>query len=260
MHGSCHHARSHPGESGRANLLGARGASRPARADHCGVGRATEVRRTHRRSTHRRLRARLPAASAPARTFFRSRPPRRTPRRLRASPTRRDPDFRTRVTAFWQGYRKRTCWEPRVTRRGSYPPTGTTQNTEGWHIPATDGNQDDDALSSVSETTAVETGLRMDPGSRAQARARELEDEISRFCADPSNRITVSCRNYIITRVFELVGLCSDLRADAAWSAGRPPLCRVSSWRHCCVGGRRPNDGKGPTTGRGVRRHGPPHE
>ncbi|KAL1467491.1 hypothetical protein MTO96_042143 [Rhipicephalus appendiculatus] len=53
-----------------------------------------------------------------------------------------------------------------------------------------------------------------------QARARELEDEISRFCADSANRITVSARNYIMTRVFELVSLCSDMRADAATERG----------------------------------------
>ncbi|KAL1485136.1 hypothetical protein MTO96_032159 [Rhipicephalus appendiculatus] len=70
------------------------------------------------------------------------------------------------------------------------PPTGTTQSTEGTHIPVTDGNQHEDAQSSVSETTAVETGLKMDPGSRARARARELEHETSRFCADPSYPLT----------------------------------------------------------------------
>ncbi|KAL1467489.1 hypothetical protein MTO96_042141 [Rhipicephalus appendiculatus] len=106
------------------------------------------------------------------------------------------------------------------TTQSRFSDEGTTQNTEGRHVPATDSNQDNDAQSSVSGTTAVETGLGVDPGSRAQARARDLEDEISRFCADPSNRITVSCRNYIMTRVFELVSLCSDLRADAASERG----------------------------------------
>ncbi|KAL1454689.1 hypothetical protein MTO96_043714 [Rhipicephalus appendiculatus] len=53
-----------------------------------------------------------------------------------------------------------------------------------------------------------------------QARARELEDEVSRFGADSANRITVSARNYIMTRVFELVSLCSDMRADAATERG----------------------------------------
>ncbi|KAL3221558.1 hypothetical protein MRX96_005050 [Rhipicephalus microplus] len=53
-----------------------------------------------------------------------------------------------------------------------------------------------------------------------QARAREIEDEISRFCADSANRITVSARNYIMSRVFELVNLCSDMRVDATAERG----------------------------------------
>ncbi|KAL3198221.1 hypothetical protein MRX96_044494 [Rhipicephalus microplus] len=53
-----------------------------------------------------------------------------------------------------------------------------------------------------------------------QTRAREIEDEISRFCADSVNRITLSARNYIMSRVFELVNLCSDMRADAATERG----------------------------------------
>lgn len=86
--------------------------------------------------------------------------------------------------------------------------------------PAVSSPDEDDAGSSVSETTAVETGRETDHGARAQARARELEDQLSRFCADSANRITVSARNYILTRVFELVALCSDLRADAAVERG----------------------------------------
>ncbi|KAL3249906.1 hypothetical protein MRX96_055774 [Rhipicephalus microplus] len=64
------------------------------------------------------------------------------------------------------------------------------------------------------------SGHRGDPGTRMQTRAREIEDEISRFCADSVNRITVSARNYIMSRVFELVNLCSDMRADAATERG----------------------------------------
>ncbi|KAL1474086.1 hypothetical protein MTO96_038253 [Rhipicephalus appendiculatus] len=93
------------------------------------------------------------------------------------------------------------------------PSAGTTRNTEGRNLPATDSNQDDDAQSSVSGTTAVETGLRVDPGSRAQARARDLEDEISRFCADPRNPITPS--------------LCG---ANSWRRAGRSRACRGESW------------------------------
>ncbi|KAH6920328.1 hypothetical protein HPB50_028686 [Hyalomma asiaticum] len=81
-------------------------------------------------------------------------------------------------------------------------------------------SEEEDACSSVSEDTAVAIGHRADPGARMQARARELEDELSRFCADSANRITVSARNYIMSRVFELVNLCSDMRADAATERG----------------------------------------
>ncbi|KAL3203828.1 hypothetical protein MRX96_041671 [Rhipicephalus microplus] len=84
----------------------------------------------------------------------------------------------------------------------------------------TAGASEEDAGSSVSEVTAVAIGHRVDPGTRMQARARETEDEISRFCADSANRITVSARNYIMSRVFELVNLCSDMRADAAAERG----------------------------------------
>ncbi|KAH7963914.1 hypothetical protein HPB52_023787 [Rhipicephalus sanguineus] len=79
--------------------------------------------------------------------------------------------------------------------------------------------------SSRSTTPAVtsadeDDAGRTDHGAQAQARARELEDQLSRFCADSANCITVSVRNFILTRVFELVGLCSDLRADAAVERG----------------------------------------
>ncbi|KAL1485843.1 hypothetical protein MTO96_031718 [Rhipicephalus appendiculatus] len=81
--------------------------------------------------------------------------------------------------------------------------TGTTQSSEGRHIPATNSNQEEDAQSSVSDATAVATGLRTDPGSREQARACELEDEISRFCADSSNRIT----GQLVEALREIAGL-----------------------------------------------------
>lgn len=86
--------------------------------------------------------------------------------------------------------------------------------------PRPTAGEDEDAGSSVSEGTAVAIGHRADPGARMQVRARELEDELSRFCADSANRITVSARNFIMSRVFELVNLCSDMRADAATERG----------------------------------------
>ncbi|KAL3197775.1 hypothetical protein MRX96_044732 [Rhipicephalus microplus] len=81
------------------------------------------------------------------------------------------------------------------------------------------------AISSVSEATAVTTGSRGDPGTRIQARERELQDEICRFCTDSANHITVSARNYIMPRVFEMVNLCSDMRADAARERGADWCC-----------------------------------
>ncbi|KAH6920325.1 hypothetical protein HPB50_028683 [Hyalomma asiaticum] len=65
-------------------------------------------------------------------------------------------------------------------------------------VPTTSGDVADDPGSSVSGVTAAGAGTRADLGARTQARAREIEDEISRFCADSPNRITVSARNYII--------------------------------------------------------------
>ncbi|KAL1485846.1 hypothetical protein MTO96_031721 [Rhipicephalus appendiculatus] len=84
----------------------------------------------------------------------------------------------------------------------------------------TSTNEEEDAGSSVFEATAVGIRLRADLGTRIQARAREFEDEVSRCCADSANRIMVSARNYIMTRVFELVSLCSDMRADTATERG----------------------------------------
>ncbi|KAH7987086.1 hypothetical protein HPB52_024531 [Rhipicephalus sanguineus] len=96
------------------------------------------------------------------------------------------------------------------------PTTGSahTRLSSRRTTPSVSSPDEDDAGSSVSETTAVETGRRTDHGAQAQARARELQDQLSRFCADSVPR------NFILTRVFELVGLCSDLRADAAVERG----------------------------------------
>ncbi|KAL3243039.1 hypothetical protein MRX96_020716 [Rhipicephalus microplus] len=81
---------------------------------------------------------------------------------------------------------------------------GAAENGAERPIPTSETEQDEDVRSSVSETTVVATGLRADFGSRVMARVQELEDDLSKFCADPSNRITVACRNYILGRVFEL--------------------------------------------------------
>ncbi|KAH7963997.1 hypothetical protein HPB51_027767 [Rhipicephalus microplus] len=96
------------------------------------------------------------------------------------------------------------------------PTIGAAEKGAERPTPTSETEQDEDVRSSVSETAAVATSLRADLGSRVMARVQELEDDLSKFCADTSNRITVTCRNYILGRVFELARLCSDLRADAA--------------------------------------------
>ncbi|KAL3221565.1 hypothetical protein MRX96_005057 [Rhipicephalus microplus] len=104
--------------------------------------------------------------------------------------------------------------------------------------PRAGASEEEDAGSSVSEVTAVGIRHRVDPGTRMQARAREIEDEISRFCVDSANRITVSARNYIMSRVFELVNLCSDMWADATAERGRGPGAAGAVGR-CAPGDRR---------------------
>ncbi|KAH7963924.1 hypothetical protein HPB52_023797 [Rhipicephalus sanguineus] len=111
---------------------------------------------------------------------------------------------------------------PRHPRRHATPnesPDPSTASVEQRHIPASD-RDNEDALSSVSQTTAVLTTSRLDVGTRVQARAREIEEELSRFCLDAGNRIPVNARHFIMARVFELVELCSDLRANAASERG----------------------------------------
>ncbi|KAH7963852.1 hypothetical protein HPB52_023725 [Rhipicephalus sanguineus] len=101
----------------------------------------------------------------------------------------------------------------------SQSPDPSTASVEQRHIPASD-RDNEDALSSVSQTTAVLTTSRLDVGTRVQARAREIEEELSRFCLDAGNRIPVNARHFIMARVFELVELCSGLRANAASERG----------------------------------------
>ncbi|KAH7963866.1 hypothetical protein HPB52_023739 [Rhipicephalus sanguineus] len=82
----------------------------------------------------------------------------------------------------------------------------STASTAERHIPATHPD-DEDAISS-------------DVGTRVQTRACEIEEELSRYCVETANRIPVNARHFIMARVFELVKLCSDLRADAAAERG----------------------------------------
>ncbi|KAH7987085.1 hypothetical protein HPB52_024530 [Rhipicephalus sanguineus] len=51
-----------------------------------------------------------------------------------------------------------------------------------------DPGEEDDAASSVSDATAVVPGLPADVGSRVQRRAREIEDELSRYMSESSNK------------------------------------------------------------------------
>ncbi|KAL1468101.1 hypothetical protein MTO96_041697 [Rhipicephalus appendiculatus] len=79
---------------------------------------------------------------------------------------------------------------------------------------------DDDAGTSVSGTTAVAAGLPADVGGRVQRRVREIEDEVSRFFSDSTNKVPVPARNFVMSRLFELVAFCGDLRAEAASEKG----------------------------------------
>ncbi|KAH7963908.1 hypothetical protein HPB52_023781 [Rhipicephalus sanguineus] len=64
----------------------------------------------------------------------------------------------------------------------------STASTSDRHIPATHPD-DEDAISSVSQTTAVPHRLRTDVGTRVQTRACEIEEELSRYCVETANRI-----------------------------------------------------------------------
>ncbi|KAH7963996.1 hypothetical protein HPB51_027766 [Rhipicephalus microplus] len=81
--------------------------------------------------------------------------------------------------------------------------------------PTAGASEEEDAGSSVSEVTAVGIGHSVDPGNRMQARAREIEDEISRFCADSANRIT----GQLVDARREIAGLQRQ-----ALVAERPPV------------------------------------
>ncbi|KAL1476361.1 hypothetical protein MTO96_036558 [Rhipicephalus appendiculatus] len=152
---------------------------------------------------------------------------------------------RRKATVFWQNCR--TCASREATGGAGRVDPATSSAHTCLGRPTTGVNEEEDAGSSVSEATAVGIGLRADLGTRMQARARELEDEVSRFCADSANRITVSARNYIMTRVFELVSLCSDMRADAATERGAALALQGA------VGGRAPGDRRPAEAGVGGR-------
>ncbi|KAH6941525.1 hypothetical protein HPB50_019256 [Hyalomma asiaticum] len=87
-------------------------------------------------------------------------------------------------------------------------------------LPASSRWREDDTCSSASVATAVAAGLPGNLRGRIQGRVREIEDELSRFLSDSSNKVPVSARNFVMSRVFELVAFCGDLRADAASERG----------------------------------------
>ncbi|KAL1483773.1 hypothetical protein MTO96_001833 [Rhipicephalus appendiculatus] len=98
------------------------------------------------------------------------------PRRLKTSPTCRNRGFSDEGDSILAGIPDLDVQEtPRGAQR-HISATSTARSTEDGLTPTTSGNQDEDAQSSVSGSTAVAAGVRVDPGSRAQARARELED------------------------------------------------------------------------------------
>ncbi|KAL1479023.1 hypothetical protein MTO96_052202, partial [Rhipicephalus appendiculatus] len=63
-------------------------------------------------------------------------------------------------------------------------------------------------------------GLPADVGGRVQRRVREIEDEVSRFLSDSTNKVPVPARNFVMSRLFELVAFCGDLRAEASSEKG----------------------------------------
>ncbi|KAH6941947.1 hypothetical protein HPB50_024812 [Hyalomma asiaticum] len=78
------------------------------------------------------------------------------------------------------------------------------------HGVAQQGVEDDEG-SSASEVTAVATELPGGLGRRIQRRVREVEDELSRFLSDSSNKEPVSARNFVMSRVCERVGFTAEI-------------------------------------------------
>ncbi|XP_070382702.1 uncharacterized protein [Dermacentor albipictus] len=82
------------------------------------------------------------------------------------------------------------------------------------------GVEEEEALSSVSEGTAVAAAVPGDPGSGTGGRLREIIDEAVAFCNLPANRVPVEARTFFLTRLFEMAGLCvewkTELKAETA--------------------------------------------
>ncbi|KAL1444048.1 hypothetical protein MTO96_030073 [Rhipicephalus appendiculatus] len=76
----------------------------------------------------------------------------------------------------------------------SQSPDPTTASRDQRLIPTVD-RDNENVLSSVSETTAVPSDSRDDVGTRVQARVHAIEEELSRFFVDAGNRIPVTARH-----------------------------------------------------------------
>ncbi|XP_065302956.1 uncharacterized protein [Dermacentor albipictus] len=86
--------------------------------------------------------------------------------------------------------------------------------TEGvTRLPAGDGEAEE-ALSSVSEGTAVAAAVPGDPGSTARVRLRTIVEEVVTFCNLPANRVPTEARSFFLTRLFEMAGICAELKTD----------------------------------------------
>ncbi|XP_070384980.1 uncharacterized protein [Dermacentor albipictus] len=86
------------------------------------------------------------------------------------------------------------------------------------------GGEEEEALSSVSEGTAVAAAVPGDPGSGTRGRLREIIDEAVAFCNLPANRVPVEARTFFLTRLIEMAGLCvewkTELKAETATERG----------------------------------------
>ncbi|KAL3247573.1 hypothetical protein MRX96_056999 [Rhipicephalus microplus] len=78
--------------------------------------------------------------------------------------------------------------------------------------------ENEDARTLVTEATAVPAGLAVDVGSHIQW---HVEDDVSRFLSDSTNKVPVTTHNFVLNRLFELAAaFCGDLRVEAATERG----------------------------------------
>ncbi|KAL3247592.1 hypothetical protein MRX96_057017 [Rhipicephalus microplus] len=118
-----------------------------------------------------------------------------------------------KATVFLQECRTRTTRKLRDRPRGPYPLWRRLKTEESGLYPLprqikmkTPGHLSR-RLPRWLRVSGQTLSLKRRPGSRS---------DLSKFYGNPIYRITVTCRNYILARVFERARLCSDLRDDAA--------------------------------------------